>query len=36
MHFGAEIDVHDLQATLSLLEIRKVVSLSNQGWKLAQ
>jgi DNA processing protein len=34
MHFGAEVDFHDLQAALSLLEVRKLVSLSNQGWKL--
>jgi hypothetical protein len=34
MHFGSEVDFHDLQATLSLLEIRKLVTLSNQGWKL--
>jgi len=34
LHFGAEVDFNDLQAALSLLEIRKLVSLSNQGWKL--
>ena len=34
MHFGAEVDLHDLQAALSLLEVRKLISLSNQGWKL--
>ena len=34
LHFGAEIDFHDLQAALSLLEIRKLISLTNQGWKL--
>jgi hypothetical protein len=34
MHFGAEVDFHDVQATLSLLEVRKVITLSNQGWKL--
>jgi DNA processing protein len=34
MHFGPEIDFPDLQATLSLLEVRKVITLSNQGWKL--
>lgn len=34
MYFGADVDFHDLQAALSLLEIRKVVTLSNQGWKL--
>ena len=34
MHFGAEVDFHDLQAALSLLEVRKLISLSNQGWKL--
>jgi hypothetical protein len=34
IHFGAEIDFLDLQAALTLLEIRKVVALSNQGWKL--
>jgi DNA processing protein len=34
MHFGAEVDFHDLQAALSLLEVRKFISLSNQGWKL--
>lgn len=33
-HFGAEIDFHDVQAALSLLEVRKVISLSNHGWKL--
>jgi DNA processing protein len=33
VHFGAEVDFNDLQAALSLLEIRKLVSLSNQGWK---
>ena len=34
MHFGTEVDFHDLQAALSLLEVRKLISLSNQGWKL--
>jgi DNA processing protein len=34
MHFGAEVDFHDLQAALSLLEVRKLITLSNQGWKL--
>ena len=34
MHFGTEMDFHDLQAALSLLEVRKLISLSNQGWKL--
>ena len=34
LHFGAEVDFNDLQAALSLLEIRKLVALSNQGWKL--
>lgn len=34
VHLGTEIDFHDLQAALSLLEVRKVISLSNQGWKL--
>jgi len=34
MHFGPDIDFPDLQATLSLLEVRKVITLSNQGWKL--
>jgi DNA processing protein len=34
IHFGSEIDFSDLQATLSLLEVRKVITLSNQGWKL--
>ena len=34
LHFGAEVDFHDLQAALSLLELRKLISLSNQGWKL--
>jgi DNA processing protein len=34
MHFGAEVDFHDLQAALSILEVRKFISLSNQGWKL--
>ena len=33
IHFGAEVDFNDLQAVLSLLEIRKLVSLTNQGWK---
>ena len=33
VHFGAEVDFNDLQAALTLLEIRKLVSLSNQGWK---
>jgi len=33
IHFGAEVDFNDLQAALSLLEIRKLVSLTNQGWK---
>ena len=33
VHFGAEVDFNDLQAALSLLEIRKLVSLTNQGWK---
>lgn len=36
MHFGSEVDFHDLQATLMLLEVRKVISLSNQGWKLVK
>ena len=35
MHFGSEIDFNDLQAALSLLEIRKLVSLSNQGWTMS-
>lgn len=34
LHFGAEIDFHDLQAALTLLEMRRVITLSNQGWKL--
>jgi len=34
MHFGSEVDFHDLQAALSILEVRKVITLSNQGWKL--
>jgi DNA processing protein len=34
MRFGTEVDFHDLQAALSLLEVRKLISLSNQGWKL--
>ena len=34
MHFGSEVDIYDLQAALSLLEVRKLISLSNQGWKL--
>jgi hypothetical protein len=34
IHFGSEIDFPDLQATLSLLEVRKVITLSNQGWKM--
>jgi hypothetical protein len=34
MHFGSEVDFHDLQAALSILEVRKVIALSNQGWKL--
>lgn len=36
LHFGAEVDFHDLQAALSLLELRKLILLSNQGWSLAQ
>ena len=36
MYFGSEIDFHDLQAALSLLELRKLISLSNQGWKLVK
>jgi len=36
MHFGSEIDFHDLQAALMLLEVRKLISLSNQGWKLVK
>jgi hypothetical protein len=36
LHFGAEVDFHDLQAALSLLELRKLISLSNQGWKLVK
>jgi hypothetical protein len=28
------VDFHDLQAALSLLEVRKLITLSNQGWKL--
>jgi DNA processing protein len=36
MHFGAEVDFHDLQAALSLLEVGKLISLSNQGWKLVK
>ena len=34
MHFGTEVDFHDLQAALSLLEVRKLISHSNKGWKL--
>lgn len=34
MHFGQDVDFLDLQAALSLLEVRRVVSLSIQGWKL--
>ncbi len=34
LHFGPEVDFNDLQAALSLLEIRKLIALSNQGWKL--
>jgi len=34
LHFGAEVDFHDLQAALSLLELRKLILLSNQGWSL--
>ena len=34
IHFGSEVDFNDLQAALSLLEIRKLVVLSNLGWKL--
>ena len=33
-HLGSEVDFHDLQAALTLLEIRKVISHSSQGWKL--
>jgi hypothetical protein len=36
MHFATEVDFHDLQAALSLLELRKLISLTNQGWKLAK
>jgi predicted Rossmann fold nucleotide-binding protein DprA/Smf involved in DNA uptake len=36
MHFGSEVDFHDLQAALTLLEVRKLISLSNQGWKLVK
>jgi len=36
MHFGSEVDFHDLQAALMLLEVRKLISLSNQGWKLVK
>ena len=34
MHFGQDVDFLDLQAALSILEVRRVVSLSIQGWKL--
>jgi DNA processing protein len=34
IHFGSDVEVLDLQATLSLMEIQKVISLSDQGWKL--
>ena len=34
LHFGSAIDFHDLQAALALLELRKLILLSNQGWKL--
>ena len=34
LHFGSEVDFHDLQAALALLELRKLILLSNQGWKL--
>jgi hypothetical protein len=34
IHFGTQVDFNDLQAALSLLEIQKLVVLSNQGWKL--
>lgn len=33
-HFGAQVDFNDLQGALSLLEIRKIAILTNQGWKL--
>jgi len=36
MHFGTEVDFHDVQATLLLLEVRKAITLSSQGWKLVQ
>jgi hypothetical protein len=36
MHFGSEVDFHDLQAALTLLEVRKLILLSNQGWKLVK
>lgn len=34
IRLGSEVNFHDLQAALSLLEVRNVISLSNQGWKL--
>jgi len=34
LHFGQDVDFLDLQAALSLMEMRRVVSLSNHGWKL--
>ncbi len=34
LHFGSEVDFPDLQAALSILEVRKLISLSNQGWRL--
>ena len=36
MHFGSEVDFHDLQAALTLLEVRKLITLSNQGWSLVK
>ena len=34
MHFGPEVDLHELQATLALLEVRQVIALTNAGWQL--
>jgi DNA processing protein len=36
MHFGSEVDFYDLQGALTMLEVRKLISLSNQGWKLVK
>jgi DNA processing protein len=34
MHFGTDVDLHELQATLALLEVRQVITLTNAGWQL--